>query len=133
MALGFEQRPRILIIDDDRDTRDVLEIELCSRGYEVRQATSGAEGLAIAAEFRPAIVLCDVGMPEMDGYEVARRLRQLDLEPVRLVALTGYGTDEDRERAHAAGFDVHVVKGTTHFLDELRTAVPIPARAHGAG
>jgi CheY-like chemotaxis protein len=132
MAVEHPREPSLLIIDDDRDSLDVLEFELRSYGYDVRKARSGSEGLAIAAEFRPAIVLCDVGMPGMDGYEVARRLRELRIEPMKLVALTGYGSDEDRERAHEAGFDVHVLKGTARFLDDLGKAIPRLAPKRGA-
>jgi CheY-like chemotaxis protein len=90
-------RPRPLVIDDDQDTLDVLEIELRSFGYDVRQAATGELGLALAAEWRPAIVLCDIGLPGMNGYQVARRLRELGLEPLQLVALTGRGAEEDED------------------------------------
>jgi two-component system, OmpR family, response regulator len=126
-------RSRLLLIDDDRDTRDVLEIELCSFGYEVRTAATCEEGLAIASEWRPSIVLCDVGMPGMDGYECARRLRKLGIDPLKLVALTGYGTAENRDQAYTAGFDVHVLKGTARFLEELERAVPRLVKAMRAG
>jgi two-component system, sensor histidine kinase len=126
-------RPRLLIIDDDQDTLDVLEIELRSFGYDVRQAATGEEGLAIAAEWRPGIILCDVGLPGLDGYQVARRLRDLDLEPLQLVALTGRGTDEDCDRAQEAGFDLHVLKGAARFLEQLQEAVPRLVKTKGAG
>jgi two-component system, sensor histidine kinase len=120
---GETDKARILIIDDDRDTRDVLEFELLSYGYDVRKAASGKEGIAIAGEWRPSRILLDIGMPGMDGYEVARRLRELDLQPVKLIALTGFGTAEDRQRALQSGFDAHVVKGTARFVEEFEKAL----------
>jgi CheY-like chemotaxis protein len=113
---------RILIIDDDRDTRDVLEFELRALGYDVRQAGSGKEGIAIAEEWQPAKILLDIGMPGMNGYEVARHLRTLDLPPFKLIALTGFGTSEDRQRVMEAGFDAHVVKGTARFVEDFEKA-----------
>ena len=111
MAAEHHREPSLLIIDDDCDTRDVLEFELRSYGYDVRKARSGSEGIAIAAEFRPAIVLCDVGMPGMDGYEVARRIRHLpEAADITLIALTGWGQEEDRLRSRSAGFDYHLIK-----------------------
>lgn len=117
-------RPRLLFIDDDPDTRDVLEAELRAFGYDVRQAASGEDGLAVAAEWRPTVVLCDIGLPGINGYQVARRLRDLGLEPLLLVALTGRGTDDDREQAHEAGFDLHLLKGGARFREQLQEAVP---------
>jgi CheY-like chemotaxis protein len=80
-------------------------------GHELRKAADGPAALALAAEFKPQLVLCDLGLPGMDGYEVARRLRESDLgESLRLVAVTGYAQEEDRRRAREAGFDDHLVK-----------------------
>jgi CheY-like chemotaxis protein len=80
-------------------------------GHEVRLAYTGPEGVTTAQAWRPDIVLCDIGLPGLDGYGVARELR---LNPttarVRLLALTGYGQEEDRRRSHEAGFDHHLVK-----------------------
>ena len=74
-------------------------------------AYTGTAGVTEAASFRPEAVVCDIGLPELDGYEVARRLRQMaDLAGELLVALTGYGRDEDRQRAFESGFDHHLVK-----------------------
>ena len=80
-------------------------------GHDIRVAWSGPEGVEAAAEWPPDVVLSDIGLPGFDGYEVARRLRNLPgLEGVVLVALTGYGSEEDRRRSREAGFDHHLVK-----------------------
>jgi CheY-like chemotaxis protein len=80
-------------------------------GHAVRTAYSAKQSLEELARFAPDVVLLDIGLPEMDGYEVARRIRdQYGREGVRLVAVTGYGQQEDRQRAHDAGFDAHLVK-----------------------
>ncbi len=91
------------------------------RGYRVRAAHDGHSALRLAADFDPAVVLLDICMPGMDGYEVARRLRNgdhLEAQPL-LVAMTGYGHSEDRRRSREAGFDHHLVKPTD--FGELRT------------
>ena len=102
---------RILIVDDNADSLEPLERILGLMGHEVRGALDGESALALAALFRPELAVLDIGLPGMDGYEVARRMRALPgLESVVLVALTGYGQREDRERARAAGFDHHLLK-----------------------
>ncbi len=84
---------------------------LSAFGHQVLTAADGVEGVAIAIASRPDIALIDIGLPSIDGYEVARRLRQHpDTCNTKLIALTGYGLDEDRRRALAAGFDMHLVK-----------------------
>jgi signal transduction histidine kinase/ActR/RegA family two-component response regulator len=109
---------RILVVDDNEDAGDTLAEALRDGGHDVRVATDGPGALAVAAEFGPDIVLLDIGLPVMDGYEVARRLRQrTDPRPPRLLALTGYGQEKDRARALAAGFDDHIVKPVN--LDDL--------------
>jgi signal transduction histidine kinase/ActR/RegA family two-component response regulator len=104
---------RVLVVDDNQDAADSLGVLLDFLGYDVRVAHDGHAALAVAAVFAPALVLLDLGMPEMDGFEVARRLRAIpggtDLV---IVALTGWGQDEDRQRSQAAGFDHHLVKPT---------------------
>jgi CheY-like chemotaxis protein len=122
----------MLIVDDDRDMRKVLEVAMRAAGYEVRTAPSGEEGIAVAGEWLPSIILCDIGLPGMNGYEVATGLRELRLEPLKLIALTGFATAEDRDRALAAGFDMHVAKGTPRFLDDLMKAVERLEMARGA-
>ncbi|HYC47461.1 MAG TPA: ATP-binding protein [Burkholderiales bacterium] len=108
-AVGASRR--VLIVDDNADSARSLEILLGLAGHIVRSAHDGAEALVAAAEFRPDVILLDIGLPEIDGYEVARRIRS---EPwagkTMLVALTGWGQDSDRERSRDAGFDHHLVK-----------------------
>jgi two-component system CheB/CheR fusion protein len=102
---------RILVVDDNRDAADGLALLLRLAGQDVRAAYDGPSALAQARDFQPALVFLDLGMPAMDGYEVAWRLRQEPgLGGVRLVALTGWGQAEDRQRSKQAGFDHHLVK-----------------------
>jgi PAS domain S-box-containing protein len=102
---------RILVVDDNVDAACSLEMLLKSLGHETRVVNDGAEALRVAPEYRPSIVLLDIGMPGLDGYEVARRLRAMDGgEALRIVAVTGWGQDTDREKSREAGFDVHLVK-----------------------
>jgi CheY-like chemotaxis protein len=102
---------RILVVEDNQDAAESLRLLLALIGHDVRVAHSGPEGVRVAHSWRPDVVLCDLGLPGLDGYGVARELR---LDPttarVRLLALTGYGSDEDRRRSRQAGFDHHLVK-----------------------
>jgi PAS domain S-box-containing protein len=110
-AASAPPRRRVLVVDDNRDAADSLAVLLRLTGQEVRVAYDGPSTLAQAGEFRPALAFVDIGMPGMDGYEVARRLRrQPGLEDTVLVALTGWGQEEDRRRSAEAGFDCHLVK-----------------------
>ena len=80
-------------------------------GHQVRCAHDGRTALTSASEYQPEIILLDIGLPEVDGYEVARRIRAMDhLRNVRIVAISGYGQDEDRRRSHDAGIDQHLTK-----------------------
>jgi PAS domain S-box-containing protein len=102
---------RVLVVDDSRDIAETLAMLLEDSGHQVRTAHSGPEALAMVREVVPELILLDIGLPGMDGYEVARRLREDQAtRAVRLVALTGYGQASDRERASQAGFDAHFVK-----------------------
>jgi CheY-like chemotaxis protein len=102
---------RILIVDDNTDSTHSMEALQVRHGHEVRTAASGPEALAIAAEFLPQVVLLDIRLPGMDGFEVARQLRSmLALRHVFLIAMTGYASPEDRQLAHEAGFDEHLIK-----------------------
>jgi signal transduction histidine kinase/ActR/RegA family two-component response regulator len=102
---------RILIADDNHDAAESLATLLQLRGHEVRTAHDGEEALAAAKVFKPDVVLLDLGMPKMDGYEAARRIRRLAWgRRARLVALTGWGQQQDRQRTREAGFDAHLVK-----------------------
>ena len=102
---------RILVVDDNVDAAKSLALLLRLTGHEVRTAHDGAAALEAARAQAPDVVLLDIGLPRMDGLEVARRMREdLGLKGVVLVALTGYGQDEDRRRSEAAGFNAHLVK-----------------------
>jgi signal transduction histidine kinase/CheY-like chemotaxis protein len=105
-------RPRrVLVVDDNRDAADTLAQALKAFGHDVRVAYDGPSALAVFAEFRPGLAFLDIGLPVMDGYELARRLREdASAHPLTLVALTGYGQEADRERSTSAGFDRHLVK-----------------------
>ncbi|MCL6640096.1 MAG: response regulator [Candidatus Rokubacteria bacterium] len=101
---------RVLLVDDHNDTREMLRATRVSDGHQVEEAATGAEALARAAGLSPDAVVIDIGLPDIDGYEVARRLRAMRPEGVRLIALTGYGQARDRRRGEAAGFDAYLVK-----------------------
>jgi len=102
---------RVLVVDDNVDSADSIAMLLQVSGHDVRVAYSGPDALERAAEYQPDIVLLDIGLPGMDGYEVARRLRaHTQLEKVKLIAVTGYGQDADRLQSQEAGFDYHLVK-----------------------
>ncbi|MFO0968895.1 MAG: PAS domain S-box protein [Gemmataceae bacterium] len=102
---------RVLIIEDNRDTARTLGILLRRYGHQVEVAHSGTQGVAKAHSWKPEVVLCDLGLPEIDGFEVARRLRpNPDLAGTRLIAVSGYGQEEDRRRSEQAGFDLHLTK-----------------------
>jgi CheY-like chemotaxis protein len=108
---GAHPHARILIADDNRDAARSLALMLAMEGHEVRTAYDGVEALQIAEEFHPEVGLLDIGMPKLDGYETARRLRRRPGgESVLLVAQTGWGQDDDKQRAKQAGFDRHLVK-----------------------
>ena len=102
---------RILVVDDSRDGADSLSVVLQMMGAESRAVYDGQSALATIKAFSPTTVLLDIGMPEMDGYEVARRIRaDPELAGVRLIALTGWGAESDRRRTQECGFDEHWVK-----------------------
>jgi PAS domain S-box-containing protein len=116
---------RVLVVDDNVDAAESLALLLRATGHEVRTAYDGPAALREAEALRPEVVLLDVGLPRIDGYEVARRLRQQGgLKSALVVALTGYGQDEDRRRALEAGFDVHLVKPA-----DPQTVLQLVARA----
>ncbi len=105
------QSERVLVVDDNADAADSVAILLGAAGYDVRVAYSANGALQTAVEYQPHVVLLDIGLPEMDGYEVARHLRQhAELRGTKLIALTGYGQDADRQRSQESGFDYHLVK-----------------------
>lgn len=115
---------RILIVDDSRDGGESLSVLLRVLGADVSLVHSGRAALHAVESFRPDVVLLDIGMPGMDGYEVARRIRANSANrAVMLIALTGWGQDEDRERSKAAGFNHHLVKPAD--IDQLRQLLTV--------
>jgi len=112
----------ILLVEDNDDARQMMQAALTLDGHAVRSARDGTSGLALAAEAAPDVALIDVGLPDMDGYEVARRLRAGESgRRMGLIALTGYGQPEDRRRAFEAGFDAHLTKPVA--ADRLKQAI----------
>jgi two-component system CheB/CheR fusion protein len=111
-APGATRNPlRVLIVDDNEDISDSTAILLTYAGHEVRTAGNGLQALDMALDFQPAVVLLDIGLPDMDGFEVARRLRRIDkLATMRLIAVSGYDTPEAHSRSVEAVFDYHVGK-----------------------
>jgi CheY-like chemotaxis protein len=101
--MSLRPRGRILIIEDNEDTRDALRLQLQIAGHDVHVAATGPDGIRVAAGLQPEVVLLDIGLPGLDGYQVAQQLRTADYGP-RLIAITGYGQPEDRERARNAGY-----------------------------
>jgi two-component system CheB/CheR fusion protein len=126
--------PRVLVVDDNRDAGESLAELLALWGWETHVATDGRSGLAQVEALRPEVVILDIGMPGLDGYQVARELRRREQAggavPRLLIALTGFGQREDRERALAAGFDQHLTKPADpdrlRVLLEASMASPIP-------
>ena len=101
----------MLVVEDNRDAADSLRLLLKLFGYEVTVTYSGTAGVEAARLVRPQVVLCDIGLPGMDGYAVANVLRRTpETAGARLIAITGYGRDEDRRQALEAGFHEHLVK-----------------------
>ncbi|HVW71015.1 MAG TPA: PAS domain S-box protein [Steroidobacteraceae bacterium] len=108
-AAGIAAR-RVLVVDDNEDAANTLEALLRSLGHTARVAYDGPTAIELADEFHPEVVLLDIGMSGMNGYDVARRLRHRTGTPIKIIAVTGWGTEEDRERSMEAGFDKHLVK-----------------------
>jgi signal transduction histidine kinase/ActR/RegA family two-component response regulator len=126
---------RILVVDDNRDAAESLGMLLKLLGADVRVAYDGPEALEAFAEYQPAVVLLDIGMPGMDGFEVARRLQQQPgSKDVTFIALTGWGQEGDRQRSRSAGFQYHLIKpADIHALETLLAALdsaPESRRAH---
>lgn len=119
---------RVLLVEDDRDTAESTRELLTLAGHEVAVATDGGEALHMAAELEPDVVLCDIALRgERNGYDVARALRRRG-RPMQLVAVTGYSRQEDRDRAHRAGFDMFLVKPIKlEDLDPLLDTPPLPS------
>jgi CheY-like chemotaxis protein len=104
-------RRRILVVDDNRDSASSLALLLRIMGNETQTAHDGLEALDVAAAFRPDVALLDIGMPKLNGYDAARRIREQPWgKGIVLVAVTGWGQEDDRRRSEEAGFDLHIVK-----------------------
>jgi CheY-like chemotaxis protein len=101
----------ILIVDDNADAADMLSMYLGSVGHQLHVAYDGQRGLALVEEAAPDVLLLDIGLPDIDGYQLAQRFRALpQTAHATMIALTGYGQESDRERSIAAGFDHHLTK-----------------------
>jgi CheY-like chemotaxis protein len=110
-ARGTTTRRRVLVIDDNADAAQMLAMLIRAMGGEARTATNGASGIRLARAFRPDLILLDIGMPGIDGYETCRRIRQESFgRSVCIVALTGWGQEKDKQQAGEAGFDLHLTK-----------------------
>jgi PAS domain S-box-containing protein len=101
---------RILVAEDNEDAAEMMRVMLQFKGHDVRVAADGVQAVEVASAFKPHIAFLDIGMPRMDGYEAARRIRQLLGRHIFLVALTGWGQDDDKHRSREAGFDQHLTK-----------------------
>jgi len=111
IAEPAERTLRVLVVDDNVDAAKILEMLVRESGHLVRMAHTGPAALAAALDYRPDVMLLDIGLPEWDGYEVAKRIRQEPLlHDIVLVAITGYEREADRQRSQQAGFDHHLVK-----------------------
>jgi len=109
-VLSVDAPRRILVVDDNVDAAESMAMLLRLRGHEVVVAHNGEDALRLAGERPPSVVLLDIGMPGMDGYEVCRRFRTSGLGEMRIIAMTGFGLEQDRQRSKEAGFDAHTVK-----------------------
>jgi CheY-like chemotaxis protein len=108
---------KILVVDDNVDAADSLSMLLQLSGYDLTVAHDGAEALRVLVQEVPDVILLDIGLPGMNGYEVAQRVRELPaLAQTRLIAMTGYGQESDKKAAAAAGFDAHLVKPVDYQL-----------------
>jgi CheY-like chemotaxis protein len=123
-------RRRILVVDDSEDAAESIAMLLEFGGHETKQAHDGVEAVAAAERWRPHVVLLDIGLPKMNGYDACRRIRR---EPwgrqMFIIALTGWGQEEDRQRSDEAGFDAHMVKPPDY--DALMTMIALPPQHSG--
>ena len=123
-------KPNVLLIEDNEDGREMMATMLTACGYPVQHAADGLQGVQMAQEHLPDVALVDIGLPGIDGYEVARRLRKGEAtRHIKLIALTGYGLAEDQRRVLEAGFDLHLVKPVdiNHLLEAITQCSTQPA------
>jgi CheY-like chemotaxis protein len=120
-SVNLSPRRRILVVDDHEDSVMMMAALLRSKGHDVATARNGTAALEIATTFYPEMIVLDIGLPEIDGYEIARRFRRIPATAgTFIIALSGYGTQEDRRRSRDAGFDYHLTKPVApEALDEL--------------
>jgi CheY-like chemotaxis protein len=120
----------VLVVDDHEDGAHTLALLVKAAGHEVRKANCGTEALSIAVEFAPTLVLLDIVLPDLNGYEVAKRLRsQKETRNVVIAALTGYGRETDREMAKLAGCNCHITKPIEmNALLDLLATLPLDSR-----
>jgi CheY-like chemotaxis protein len=119
----------VLVVDDNADAASLLA-ELCATiGHDVKVALDGPQALTALDGFTPEVAILDIGLPVMDGYELARRVRDKLGAACRLIALTGYGQEHDRRRSHEAGFDAHLVKPVDPSLVLAMIDTERPGRA----
>lgn len=116
---------RVLLVEDNEDGRQMMETMLTLEGHTVRTAATGAAAVRVALEWRPDIALIDIGLPDIDGHEVARRVRALAFDhPPKLVAISGFGQPDDLHNAYEAGFDLHLTKPVApQFLRDVMNAL----------
>ncbi|MEZ4236948.1 MAG: PAS domain-containing protein [Myxococcota bacterium] len=127
-VLEPDARRRVVVIDDNRDAADAVAMLVDAMGGEARVAYDGQSGVALVDAFRPDLVLLDLGMPEVDGFETCRRLRLLGRADLRVVALTGWGQEQDQAATAAAGFDAHLTKPADPAVLERLIAGRLPDR-----
>jgi two-component system CheB/CheR fusion protein len=101
---------KLMLVEDNDGSREMLSLYLETEGYTVASACNGIDAVKLFGEFQPTICILDIGLPDLDGYEVASRIRRSEFQPQLLVALTGYGQEQDKELVLNAGFDLHIVK-----------------------
>lgn len=130
MQPGTIIKHRVLVVDDNRDAADTLSVLLELLGCDVKTAYDGPSALVALDEFRPTVILLDIGMPGMDGYEVAGEVKRRIGNQAVLVAVTGWGQEEDQRRTRQAGFDHHLTKPVA--LESLRGLLSsLPATSPG--
>jgi CheY-like chemotaxis protein len=130
-AAGARQALRVLVVEDNPDGREMLRLLLQTVGYRPLVARDGVQGVELALRECPQAAVVDIGLPRLDGYEVARRLRAAFGPNIFLITHTSHGRPEDRQRALQAGFDVHLVKPVhaEQLLELLRNSLRRPAAA----
>jgi CheY-like chemotaxis protein len=128
-VIDSERAVSVVLVEDNDDIRESMEELLTALGYEVHGASDGASGAALILQLEPDVAIVDIGLPGIDGYEVAARVRHhLGHDRLRLVAMTGYGDDSDRRRTREAGFDTHLVK-PAGIDDVVKVMLPPAAQA----